>query len=132
MKNSENKYGSGNYGRESCVFNNGGLGNIASSDDLPADLEYFFFLVPAFIDIKIDAQCGGQHGGSQILSIISCLFFRLTEGVMLADIPIRCLISRNGAADGSGQQSLRLISATTAHDAISHCAGDHFFQPLGL
>ena len=85
---SEDKYSYGNNRGVFIIFTNCGLSYIKSPDNLAADFKYFFFLIPAFIDIEINTQSGGQHGRGQIFRIIARLLFVLAESVVFADVTV--------------------------------------------
>src|SRR5450759_2518354 len=122
QRRSEDEDGDGDERGEPVRLNDAGLGDVPGAHDLSADLEDLLFFVPALIDIKVDAERGGEHGRGKVFRIVPRLSLGLAEGVMLADVAIGALVGRDGAADGCRQQASRLIAATAAQNAIGNGA----------
>jgi len=128
----KNKDRHGYYCGVASVSYDSGLGYVARTDDLAADLEDLFLLVPAFIHVEIDAECGREHGGGEVLGVIPRLLLRLTECVVLADVAVGRLVCGYRAADRCGKQPLGLVAAGAAHDTISDSARNEELESLGL
>ena len=128
---SEDEDGDGDDGGIPVRLNDAGLRDVPGADDLSADLEDLLFFVPALVDIEIDAEGRGQHGGGQILRIIPRLALGLAEGVVFADVAVGPLVGGDGAPHGGGQQPPRLIAAAAAQNAIGDGAGVQLFEAPG-
>ena len=107
-----------NNRRVPVVLDDSGLRNIACANDFAADFEYFLFLIPTFVNIKINAEGRSQHGGSQVFRVITGFLFRPAKSMVLTDIAIGFFISGNGQSDRRSQQAARFVAATSAHHTI--------------
>ena len=112
------KNGNGDDGGVPPVLDDAGLGDVSRTDDLSADLKDFFFVIPAFINVEVNPEGGGQHGCGKILRMIACLTFRLAEGMIFTDITICVAVCGNGTTHGSGQQAPGLVTVASAHDTV--------------
>lgn len=77
----------------------GRVGYVCCPDELTGDAVDLFFVVPAFVRVKLDIEGCGQHLCGEFLGIVSGLIFGFAETVMLLQVAVGIFVSGDGVAD---------------------------------
>src|ERR1700678_1829747 len=89
----EDQYRGRDHGRpQASLIADRRLRNVGGADDLVGGAVDLFFFVPRPVRIEFDVERGGEHFGGEFFGVLSGGILGLAEGMVLAEISIRCAV----------------------------------------
>src|SRR5215467_4643648 len=84
---------------------------LLHSEDLVA-------LVPGLLRIEVDAERRGEHGGGEVLGVVTGLLRGLAITVVLGQVAVLLLVGRAREADRGRDEPVRFVGVLPRHHAV--------------